>query len=56
MWWSNDYIYDNYSSNIEMRDKWAVKFPIEDRPKNWAKAWSKWTNKTRDEVIKNTYK
>jgi|LauGreDrversion2_2_1035103.scaffolds.fasta_scaffold485541_1 hypothetical protein len=51
MWWSNDYIYDNKSSNIAMRDNWAIKFPIEKRADSWAKAWSTWANKTRHEVI-----
>lgn len=54
MWWNREY--EDEFSSFELRDQWAKKFPIKDRPANWAKAWSKWTNKTRDEVIKSTYK
>lgn len=58
MWWTNDWIYSSYpyASNIEVRNQWAIKFPLDERPANWAKCWSKFTNKTRQQVIQESYR
>lgn len=56
MWWSNDYIYDNYRSNIDLRDQWAIKFPLNERPANWAKCWAKFSNKTRQQIVQSSYR
>lgn len=40
---------------MRLVDKWDQKVPLSEREANWAKSWSKWANKTREEVIKLTY-
>lgn len=40
---------------ISYFDYLARKFPINEREANWNKHWSKWTNKTRQQVIEMTY-
>lgn len=52
MWWNKDYDID--VSTFQLRETWGKRFPTEYRPIRWAKSWSKWANKSRQEVIEMT--
>lgn len=40
---------------LDFAEKWQQRVPLSEREANWAKSWSKWTNKTRQQVIELTY-
>lgn len=39
---------------VKLIDKWQQKVPLAEREANWAKHWSKWADKTREQVIEMT--
>jgi hypothetical protein len=39
---------------VKFIDKWTERFPLSKREQDWAKSWSKWANKSREEVIQMT--
>ena len=39
---------------IKLIDKWEERVPLHYRESNWAKHWSKWAGKTREQVIEMT--